>query len=301
MLKIGLLLYTYNRTDDARINMEIIRNVWKKSELLKDVTIVHTFNGLKEWWPEKYLEDDLLDLENPGHFSGAEILINEGIKAFQTKYPDIDYVITLASDTWLVKPEYLEKVITSMQKEEKYLATCPWGTTEKDNMWKIGMALDFNIINLKWATQFDLFPLRFNEFVEKYSEIFYYQDENIFFERVFALRFKQAVLKSTKLPSENLLKAVAKSFVYRMTEREPVHDEKQLFGIKKGRKMYWKDIGLLTHHDPIPKQKALKEWGLELLGEHSNTFLNAKDLNYFNRGINKTTYDKNGKKIGYGD
>src|SRR3989338_8234397 len=91
--KVGVLMYTYNRTDDAFINMEIIRNTWKESEVLKDVVIVHSFNGEKEWWPGKYLEDELLYLENPGHFAGAELLINEGVKTFQTKHLDVDYVI----------------------------------------------------------------------------------------------------------------------------------------------------------------------------------------------------------------
>ena len=39
-LKIGVLLYTYNRVNDVRINMEIIRNVWGKIELLKEVVIL---------------------------------------------------------------------------------------------------------------------------------------------------------------------------------------------------------------------------------------------------------------------
>src|SRR3989338_6988898 len=94
-MKIGVLIYTYNRTDDARINMEIIRNTWQKSEMLKDVVIVHAFNGEKEWWPEEYLEDELLYLPNPGHYAGAALLIDEGIKTFQNKFQDVDYVIIL--------------------------------------------------------------------------------------------------------------------------------------------------------------------------------------------------------------
>ena len=120
-MKIAVLLYTYNRVDDARINMEIIRNLWNQYPLLKDITIVHSYNGDKILWPEKYLEDDLLYLENPGHFAGAEILINEGVKYISEKYPDTDYTILLAADTWLIKPEYVAKVITEMQQKKKYL------------------------------------------------------------------------------------------------------------------------------------------------------------------------------------
>ena len=297
-------MYTYNRTDDARINMEIIRNTWKKSELLKDVTIVHSFNREKEWWPEKYLEDELLYLENPGHFAGAEILLNEGVKTFQEKYSDIDYVIILAPDTWLVKPDYVEGIIKSMQNEEKYLATCVWGTKGQNDFWQKGMALDFNIFDLKWATKSGLFPVRFAEFRDKYEDLFFYHNETVYLEIVFAFRFMQAIKRSIILPSDNLLKPISLSYIYRMTEREPVHvDGKERIFFKKAwydRIMYWKNIGLITHHDPIPKQKALKEWNLTL-GQYGNDFLTAKDLSYYNRGLDKNVYIKNGKKIGYGD
>jgi hypothetical protein len=298
--KIGVLMYTYNRTDDAKINMEIIRNVWSKSEILKDVKIVHSYNGEKEWWPEKYLEDEILYLPNPGHFTGAELLLNEGVRCFSEKYPEIDYVITLASDTWMVNTEYIEKIVSIMQKEEKYLATCPWGNTEKDNMWNIGMAIDFNIFNIKWAVKYGLFPIRFVEFLEKYSEVFYYRDEIPYPERVFAVRFKQAIMKSVNVPSENLLKKISEDHIFRMFEREPVHDEKSFFGIKKGRKMYWPNIGLVTHHEPEPKQKILRNLSVGV-GEFSNKLINSKDLSYYNNGLRKTVYKKGDKIINYGD
>jgi hypothetical protein len=278
--------------------MEIIRTVWSKNNFLKDIIIVHSFNGNKEWWPEKYLEDDLLYLDNPGHFAGAEILLNKGMEYFSEKYSDVDYVVILASDTWLLKPEYLEKIILSMQKDEKYLATCPWGTKEKDNMWNIGMAIDFCIVNLKWAMKYEWFPIRYQKFVEKYSEIFNYRDEIVFLERVFALRFRQAILKSVKIPSENLWKKVAESYIYRMKDREPVHNEQKLFGVRisKYRKMYWKAIGLLTHHEPAPKRTILRKMNI-ISGKYTQKLIEAKDLSYYNSGVQKTVFKKGNNVI----
>jgi hypothetical protein len=288
-MKIGVLMYTYNRTDDAKINMEIIRTLWSKKDLLRNVIIVHSYNGEEAWWPKKYLEDELLRLDNPGHFAGAEILLNEGVKCFSEKYPDIDYVIILASDTWLIKPEYIEKILIKMQEEERYLATCAWGTIKENNIWNIGMALDFNIFNLKWAVHYGLFPVRFKEFMEKYSEVFYYEDKNVFLERVFALRFKQAIIKSSKMRSENLLKKIAEKHLYRMVEREPIHEEKSWFNKKSQRKMYWENIGLLGHHEPRPKQAILKKIQLEI-GEQAKRLITSADLSYYNRGIKKGEY-----------
>lgn len=60
MKKIGALIYTQDRVDDARINFEIVRNVWQKTKFFKSVEIVHSYNGKSEWYPKKYLEDVLV-------------------------------------------------------------------------------------------------------------------------------------------------------------------------------------------------------------------------------------------------
>ncbi|MBX4189589.1 hypothetical protein KW785_03290 [Candidatus Parcubacteria bacterium] len=303
-MNIGVLLYTYNRTDDAKINLEIIRNVWSKHESLKNVTVVHSYNGEKEWWPEKYLEDELIYLPNPGHFAGAELLINEGVKIFAEKFPDIDYVILLASDTWLVKPEYLVRVIMEMQTTDKYLAASVWGSKMKSNLFKRGASLDFNIFNLKWAITNNLFPLRYAEFREKYQDLFFYFDETVYLEVLFMVRFLEAISHSIKISSDNLLKPVALEHVRRLREREPIHEvgsERRFFKIDFWRRnMYWPDIGLLTHHDPNEKRRALKKHHLAL-GDAGKRFLTSPNLDYYNRGLKKNVFIKNKKRIEYGD
>ncbi len=304
-MKIGVLIYTYNRNDDARINMEIIRSVWSKNSTLKDVVIVHSFNGEKEWWPEKYLEDELLYLDNPGHFEGAVLLMDKGVECFREKYPDVDYVIILAADTWLVKPEYLEYMLLTMKKEEKYLGTSVWGSRKLTNIWSRGSALDFNIFDLQWAQRSNFFPLRFKEFKEQYEELFSYNDQTVYPENVFMLRFKEAIKRSMKIPSDNILKQVAASHIYRMTDREPVHivgTEKHFFKNNRWeRTMYIEKMGFISHHDPVEKQRVLKKWDLSL-GTYGTTFLHAKNVDYFNNGLVKNELVKsNGQVIGYGD
>jgi len=303
-MKIGVLLYTYNRTDDARINLEIIRNTWPKDELFKDVTIVHSYNGERDWWPEKYLEDELIYLENPGHFLGAELLINEGMNVFKNKYSDTDYVILLASDTWCVKPEYLSDIVRRLKDEDKYLATCVWGSRKKNDIFKRGAALDFCIFDFWWVVRAELFPLHYKEFLDKYKELFLYQDETPYLEVVFITRFLQAIERSIKIPSDNLLRPVAADHIYRLSDREPVHEvgsERRFF--KRNyweRYMYWPKMELITHHDPIEKQKVLRKWNLGL-GEYGKKFLAASDLTYYNHGLNKHTFSRHSKKIDYGD
>lgn len=281
-LKIGVLLYTYNRVNDVRINMEIIRNVWGKIELLKEVVIVHAFNGQREWWLEKYLEDDLVYLSNPGHFEGAAILMSEGIKIFEEKYAHLDYVIILAADTWIVKPDVLEGILLNMADNQKFIATCVWGSKISDSFWNQGCALDFLIIDLKWASRGKLFPLYFKEFREKYEELFFYHNQFLYLELVFMVRYKQSIQRTMEFYSENILSQLAEKHIYRMTEREPIHIPKTSMTLKREylRETYWPKLGLLCHHIPDQKQRALKEWKLTL-GKYGKTFLTAEDLSFY--------------------
>jgi hypothetical protein len=75
----------------------------------------------------------------------------------------------------------------------------------------MGIALDFCIFDLKWSSKYNLFPIRYIEFLEKYSEVFFYKDETVYLERVLALRFKQAIMKFIKIPSEQLLTKISES------------------------------------------------------------------------------------------
>ena len=294
-IKVGVLLYTYNRVDDARINMEIIRNVWRRSELLRDVVLVHAFNGKEEWWPTAYLEDDLLVLENRGHFEGAEDLMNRGIERFTQKYPDIDYVITVASDTWCVLPEYLERVIREMRDGAKYLAACAWGRKDASDMFAVGMSMDLYILDRRWAVQYGLLPIRYREFRDKFAEVLFYENKIVYLERVFALRFRQAIARTIRIPSENVATQIVEQHILRMVDREPVHYFKRpisrLFRAVHHREVYWPKIGLITHHDPEPKQRAISKWKLEL-GPHGTRFVRANDLHYFNGGIAGTIHGK---------
>jgi len=172
--KIAVVIYTYNRVEDAKINMEIIRNVWSGSKKL-EIKIIHCFNGKKLWYSKKYLEDDLIYLKNSGHFRGASELIDAGINIVEKKYKDTDYTIVLASDTWLIKPNYLEKVLEKMESENKYLASCPWGLPKRNDLRDVGMAVDFFVINSKLAKKYKMFPVDYEDFFSKYSDLFFYQ------------------------------------------------------------------------------------------------------------------------------
>ena len=282
MKNIGVLIYTYNRIDDAMINMDIIKNVWEKSKYFENVKIVHSFNGQKDWYPKKYLENDLVIKKNSWHFQGASDLIDAGIRTFQKKYKNIDYVIVLASDTWLVKPSYIEKIINKMKKDNLRLATCSWGLPQRNNMGDVGMAVDFFIIDLKWATKYRMFPIDYVNFYKKYGELLLYKrGGNVMLEKLLYARYLKAVSREEDFGG--IATKVAKEKLLRLEDREPIHSHVD----EKGswiRNMYWPVIGLLSHHDPAPKREILRENNI-VAGKNIEKLLKSEDLSYYNGGI----------------
>lgn len=290
MKNIGVLIYTYNRVDDAKINMDIVRNVWEGTKHFEDIKIVHSFNGSKEWYSKKYLEDDLVAIKNSWHFQGASDLIDAGIKVFQKKHKTINYVVVLASDTWLIKPAYLKGILDNMRKNNLYMATCSWGLPGKKEIRDVGMAVDFFVVDLKWATRYKMFPIDYAGFYEKYGEIILYQKGgNILLEKLLYARYLKAVSREEKFGGVARKKAIEK-LLY-LKDREPVHG----YVDKEGswiRNMYWPKIGLLSHHGPAPKKKILKENDIRV-GKSIEKLLRSGDLSYYNGGIKRMEHNCN--------
>ncbi|MFH0840524.1 MAG: hypothetical protein V1865_00855 [bacterium] len=274
--KIAVVLYTYDRTDDAKVNMDIITSLWQSSKIFSSIKIVHAFNGQRNWYPKKYKEDDLIRLKNPGHFQGASELIDAGIKKIQDKYKDVDYVVVLAPDTWLVKLNYLENIFKKMAKDELYLATCAWDKPDWKNIFEVGMAVDFFVFDFKWAKKYKMFPTNYKQFYDKYSDLFlYFRGSNVSLEKLIFSHYIRGILKQYN--DNNGLKHLSLEKMLRLTDREPIHKD-----TKWTRQMYWPKMGLLTHHDIKPK-KALLVKVKNIKGESIKKLLASKNVDYFNK------------------
>jgi hypothetical protein len=281
-MNIAVVIYTYNRIDDAKINMEIIRSLWAKSGLFEQIKIIHSYNGKKEWYPEKYLEDLLTRVENKGHFHGASDLIDKGFVEIGNQNWNTDYVIFLASDTWIIKPEFVYKIIHDMKRKDLYLATNTWDALpdKPGNVLKT-MAVDFFILDYKWALNSKIFPLNFGEFKEKYGELFYYQGGQVMVEKILMAHFLRAIHDQTNNDPE--LPALARNKIKIIDEREPVHEKIDENGLWV-RKMYWPEIGLITNHKPTEKKEILKNLGLDV-GPNCKKLINSENFDYYNQGF----------------
>jgi len=144
-----------------------------------------------------------------------------------------------------------------------------------------GPAVDFCIFDLKWATKYNMFPINYGNFYSKYHELFYARGQTVTVEEILISRFLNAVHRQTHVDAE--LTPTALSKIYRMKEREPIHyhiDNKKRWV----RKMYWPELGILTHHDPREKRRILKELKITH-GDNIQKLLKSNNLKYYNRGF----------------
>ncbi len=115
-----MVISTYNRVIDAKVQMELVRNLWHKEKILKNITIYHLFNGKKEWYPKKHLENFLIRCKNPGFYEGAGLLIDTGIEKILKSKKKFDFIIVSSADVWLIKPVLLAKILKQMDKKTIY-------------------------------------------------------------------------------------------------------------------------------------------------------------------------------------
>ncbi len=280
-MNIGCLIYTYDRTDDALILMEIVREQWSK--FFPKVYITHCFNGRKSWYPKKYLEDKLIRQTNPGHFAGASNLIDAGMTHFMQvgKKENIESVVVLAADTWLLKPDYLYRLLENMRRMEKVLATTPWGMPG-DDLKNKGFAGDFFVINLDWAKRNRFFPINYQKFYDQYIDLIRYQGKaNILYEDLLKANFIKAATYDYAGRSDVGLGQYILAKILLIKERMPVHYKIDQKGFWL-RQHEWPKIGLYTNHEPTGKQRILQKMKLEFMGSNSKKLIESKDLSYFN-------------------
>src|SRR3989338_1476900 len=89
--KIASIIITYNRVDEAKAQMDIIRELWQP--IFGTIDIYHEFNGEKDWYPEKYKEDHLRRHKPMSHFLGANHMLNQGFKHVLESGKKYDYII----------------------------------------------------------------------------------------------------------------------------------------------------------------------------------------------------------------
>ncbi len=282
VLRLGYLIYTYDRVDDARIQMEIVRRLWEP--VFGSVYLVHAFNGLKEWYDRPYLEDDLLVQDNPGHFEGAANLIDAGIAQLLTR--QIDYIVVSAADTWWIKPAFIADKIRVMRQTGKVFLSTPWGLKDQNNPKEMGLAGDTFVLEAAWQRAYNFFPVQYRDFYDRYIELLRYLGrQNVSYEALLFSKFVNACHREI-MPANVGIKQQVQKRMLLLEERIPVHTAVNEEGYWV-RRFQWPDIGLLTDHDPEPKQQVLRAQNLEV-GPFSRKLIESNDLAYYNGHMQRT-------------
>lgn len=267
---IAVLITTYDRVDDARANMEVIRSGWSRPGGFPDVVIVHAYNGSPDWYPRPEHEDMLITVPSArSHFTGAAELIDRGLAAVNREFPTVRYVICLSADCWIYDPRWLYQTVDGMQTAQHRLAAASWEISESVHGLRrqghpgllpgAGLSTDFFVLDLPWAAQFGMIPLSFEEFLRNYGSLLNYFQEIPLLERYFEGRFLAAVRNqlldaaSRKDPWGSEGPRQARQAL-RLLEERRIDPSGLSSPSHKG---HWPELGLITGEDPHVKRSIV--------------------------------------------
>lgn len=251
-MKIWVVIYTYDKINEACAQMEIIRNL--RSSHFSDIKIIHTYNWDPTKYTKKYLEDELIYLENPGHYEWAANMMDAWVKEM-LKY-DVDYLMINASDIWRILPEKIVEILSTMKKEGKVIWSCPWWFPDQNDRRWVGLACDTFFLDAKRERKNHIFPLNHKAFYDQYIDIIRYMGKNnVLVEALLASRYITACSNVIK---DSQLWFYANDKVLILKERMPVllsHTE---------RKYNIPSLGLYTDHNIDIKKQVLVDNELDI-------------------------------------
>lgn len=156
-IKIAVLIRVYDRVEDLKYNLQIIRQTWTKF----DYHIIVVSNGYPDGYkikPESLsLIDSFVSLQqNAGHKKGNSQLLIEGIKSIPV---DCNFTIILEADTWLYTDKIIEQYVEFLEEAPNVVwASADW--YDKD----YALATDFAVIKSSFIKHnpklfdFELYP-----------------------------------------------------------------------------------------------------------------------------------------------
>ena len=184
-VKIASLIVTYNRIEEAKAQMDIIRELWQP--MFEGVDIYHEFNGEKKWYPKKYKEDFFHIHKKMPHFIGANHMINQGMKRILESGKKYDYIIATSADVWFYDPKKLKKIILTIARKKHQLATSIWGL--------MALGTEFLLITPDLAKK--VFPIKFRQFIGTHKLFRWTNTKLAIFESIFTFKVMR-VLKNPK-------------------------------------------------------------------------------------------------------
>lgn len=169
---LAVVLVTYDRVADARRNMKIMRQIWGAAPWLRDLEIIHVFNGRRAWYPRRTQEDVLLRLPRQSHFLGAAAMIDAGIATVLKRHhqpgsPTYDAIVVCSADAWLADLEVLHTMVKRAAQPKPGSAQPRSGITQPtpqliSSWWYLPGLVSTEWLMLNPAAAAQIFPLHFS-------------------------------------------------------------------------------------------------------------------------------------------
>lgn len=156
-MKIAVLIRVYDRIEDLKYNLQIIRDTWKSN----DYYIIVVSNGKHKGYevaPEslKLIDQFVLLEHNAGHRKGNSQLLMEGMKFIPD---DCDFTLILEADTWLYGDVIITKYAHLLSKAQDVV----WASADWYDKY-YALATDIALIKTNYIKKnpgifdFELFP-----------------------------------------------------------------------------------------------------------------------------------------------
>jgi hypothetical protein len=145
MSKVCILIRVYNRVEDLKYCVDIIKDTWKSREYY----ILVVANGINDGYiiddGTKAKIDCLIELKNNiGHFNGNSQLLLDGLDSIPE---DCDFTLILEADTWLYGDELINKYVKKMVKEHAVWASAQFFRYVRN------LATDFAIVKTSFVKE----------------------------------------------------------------------------------------------------------------------------------------------------
>jgi hypothetical protein len=284
-MKIVVCLTTFNRTDCARILMEIIKLNWPQAW-----PIVHACSSPDY---EPYLEDELVRREPLPLTAGALDLLTSSILTAMTNF-DADYVVHLEADTWIFNQQVIEKYVQALAAQpDAVIAGSSWGT-DKAEEWRVsdelGRRLRYRLAKIIRPLG-STYGLREMESIS--TQFFVAKANKEFADLLRHLNVRAGADMLEKALYQDVVARFGLKGILGMPEREPVHPHFR---------QSCEALSLVCHHWPSAfeapsfeenrliteidrrrgKRECLANSELAHVGPHMKRLLEDEDLSYYN-------------------
>ncbi|WP_109480819.1 hypothetical protein [Paraburkholderia sp. C35] len=277
-MQVVVCLTSFNRTDCARISMEIIKLNWPRKW-----PVVH---ACADSGYARYIEDILVRREPKPLTRGAHDLLAASIEAAVSQL-NADYVVHLEADTWIFDQNVIVRYLERLEKSPHALIAASSWSADRIPEWarshdprkriRARLAPWLRRCGLRYGIR-DGHSLSTQFFIAKCSPVM--------IDVIRSLRPSDGDILE-KLLYEGVVRRVGRRAVLGMNEREPVHPNfRDVCEPLSLVCHHWPSAADAPHRDPFDRLQGKKEWlqaaCLRTHGPHMKRLLTETDLSYYN-------------------